>query len=72
MTPKIHYLIPLSHPQMGIEFKAACQRAFRLSTGKQLRGSRDLAEVTCSKCRQSGLFVQAAIKDIAQGKASAS
>lgn len=50
MNPKIHLLIPLQIPAMGITHRAACQRAFRWSTGKQLRGSESRSEVTCTKC----------------------
>lgn len=48
--PKIHLLIPLKQPVNGIAYKAKCQRAFKFSTGRQLRGTENLAEVTCSKC----------------------
>jgi len=51
MTPKIHYLIPLSKTVNGITHKAKCQRAFSFHTGRQLRGTLVVSEVTCEKCK---------------------
>lgn len=50
-TPKIHLLIPLKQPVRGITHKAKCQRAFKFSTGRQLRGTMNPNEVTCTKCK---------------------
>jgi len=49
MSPKIHLLIALSKPQMGITRRAACQKAFSFHAGRQLRGTLNSSEVTCDK-----------------------
>lgn len=53
MSVKIHYLVPLTKPLMGITHKAACQRAYSFATGKQLRGTEDVKDVTCEKCKRA-------------------
>lgn len=50
MPTKTHYLVKLSKPVNGVTHKALCQRAFALTTGKQLRSATVGEPATCSKC----------------------
>jgi len=59
---RIHQLVRLPKPTAeGITHRALCQRSFRLETGKQLRGSENPKEVTCSRCRLMSLGISVKI-----------